>query len=363
MKNKRVRNGFSFISCFFILVLLFVFLSAVVSPKGTKESTATMNTYSQPFLAEDKNSIDVIAFGDSTIYRGFIPNKLWNDYKITSCNLAAPSMDIIEGYYYLQKMFKHQNPKLLIIDADMLFTTVNEFDENGELINSDSEYYKDNYDKYYSRQIKDRINLVDDAIYTYVNYLSPLMKYKYNWKSLTLDSFNVLSYFESKDFITKGYFYSNDIKPFEYGNSYMSDKDVEAANFNQDVEVYFEKIVKLCKKNNTQIALVSIPIGHSWNWSKHYAVENLAKQYNLKYIDYNADIEVLEEFDWTKNTIDAGMHLNYDGAVKFMNSYEEIIVDYYGIEKSKITEEQTNNWDEDTRLFYSKIVDNSSVGE
>lgn len=363
MKSKKVRNLVSFISFVVLVAFLFVIFSAIVSPKGTTESTATMNSQSQPFLTEDKNSIDVIAFGDSTIYRGFIPNKLWKDYKITSCNMAAPSMDIIEGYYNLQKMFTYQNPKLLIIDADMFFANVNEFDDNGNLIYSDSEYYKDNYNEYYSTQIKDKVSLVDDAAYTYVNYLSPLMKYKYNWKSLTVDSFDILGYFEPKDFITKGYFYSSDVKPFEYGNSYMSDKNVESANFNQDVEVYFGKIVDLCKKNNTQIALVSIPIGHSWNWSKHYAVENLANQYNLKYIDYNADIEILEGFDWTKNTIDAGMHLNYDGAVKFMDSYEQIIVDYYGLEKSEITEEQTKNWDEDTQFFYSEIVDISSVGE
>ena len=68
--------------------------------------------------------------------------------------------------------------------------------------------------------------------------------------------------------------------------------------------------------------LVSVNSPVNWNYAKHNGLTNLAKQKKIEYLDLNLQEEI--EIDWSKDTKDAGDHLNLTGAKKvtsFMGTY------------------------------------------
>ena len=85
--------------------------------------------------------------------------------------------------------------------------------------------------------------------------------------------------------------------------------DVSAVN-----TYYFEKIYNLCKENNIEMIIVSVPSICYWSYAKHNGVSQLAEEYGVQYWDFNIDEEL--NIDWSKETPDKGKHLNISGAKK-----------------------------------------------
>jgi len=78
---------------------------------------------------------------------------------------------------------------------------------------------------------------------------------------------------------------------------------------------YLKSIKELCEENGAQLMLVSTPSLKNWNSERHNTVAELAEEFGLEYIDMNTlkqDVPI----NWTKDTKDAGDHLNHIGAEK-----------------------------------------------
>lgn len=361
MENKR-KNIYRLIRALsFILIfcLLFAYLSSVFSPKGKTDSTGMSSCITGAYKGETENSIDVIMVGNSDIYRAINPIQIWDDKKITTCVVGMPSITTAEIYHKLVDMFKYQSPKLIVFETDCMFNTINKFDENGNLVDGDNKRTIKQNMAYGIQKFQENFKNIDEAIIAGINYRFPLMKYAYRWQSLNRNDF--LNTKGKYKFIAKGFIADKTEQRFEHGKTYLGNKNTPPAELNRNDERYFEKIVRLCNAHNCILALVCVPAGTSWNFSKHNAVEELAKKHSLTFIDYNTDIEKVNNFNWETDTKDGGNHLNYNGALKVTYAFEQELTETFGLEASNINEDIINSWNEDSRKFYSEIVNEKSI--
>lgn len=111
----------------------------------------------------------------------------------------------------------------------------------------------------------------------------------------------------------KGYRYENKVATAAL-KDYMKQTD-QKAKISAINQYYVEQMIKLCRKNNVELILVSTPSIKNWNYAKHNGIQALADQYGLEYYDLNLMPDQVK-IDWKKDTRDKGDHLNHTGAVQ-----------------------------------------------
>ena len=278
------------IKCIVFLGILFAILcllSKVFIPKNNTLE-AGMGRRKQPasgILTEPENTIDVLVLGDSESFNSYIPLELWNQYGFTSYVCGTPAQRISNSYEYLQYAFNKQRPKIVILEANNLYT------KNGVV-----------------RRIKE-----------YIDKKIPAFEYHDRWKSLSKEDFYKSS--EYTEIVNdKGYRYSNKVRIV---------KKSKRENFMQvnenakNIPGYNKKILKeikdYCDKNNAKLILYNSPAPANWNYNKHNGVEKLAKSLGVEYIDLNLKVDELK-INWKKDSQEKkGEHLNYTGAMKVTN--------------------------------------------
>ncbi len=69
-----------------------------------------------PFMKE-KAGIDVLFLGTSHVMDGIYPLELWDEYGITSYNLASIQSNTAESYWIYKEALRYQKPKVVVLDA------------------------------------------------------------------------------------------------------------------------------------------------------------------------------------------------------------------------------------------------------
>ncbi|MCM1115547.1 MAG: SGNH/GDSL hydrolase family protein [Clostridium sp.] len=354
MKNLKKNVSGLIRAIIFIIIFAFLFaeLSYIFVPKGNDDATGMSINITEAYKAEDKNSIDVVFVGNSDIYRAINPVLIWEDNEITSCVIGMPSMTTADICGHLKAMFKKQTPKLVVLETDCMFSSINKFGDNGQLKKENKRNLIEEI-SYGLENLQTKFTNVDDALLSAISYRFPLMKYKERWKELnTYDFTNTNDRFK---YFAKGYVYNDKARPFKHGSTYLGTNDASTESFDRNVEKDMEQIISICKEHNAQLVLLTVPSGNSWNWKKHNTVAAYAKTHNLIYTDYNVDMDLLDGFNWETDTKDAGNHLNNSGAVKVTKAYEKVLREEIGLSASALTPQQTEAWNMDAAKFYEKI--------
>ncbi len=256
-----------------ILLLLIFFLSLVFSHFRTVKGD---NISVIGIIGEKKNSLDYLVLGDSETYTSVIPLELWHKYGYTGYVLGSPAQRLSQTKEILEESLKNQKPKLVLFETNAIFRKLRDYDMVKIVL-------------------KNRL---------------PIFKYHDNWK-----------YFLNKDFSQntlneKGYAYNNTIKKAtNIKEKKPTDKRREVDEENIK---YFEEILSICKENNIQVILISVPSLKNWSYKKHNTMLDFSKKYNLDFIDFNLDNSL--NINWETDTKDAGDHLNYYGALKLTAS-------------------------------------------
>lgn len=350
MENKK-KNIKGLIRAFIfsvIFALLFAMASNVLIPKVKDDRTGSPVNMIFSSRAMEQNTVDVIVLGNSNAYRGINPIKIWLDKKITTCVIGNSFITEPELYYRAKDILKTQSPKYFILETDCLFETWNSFDENGYIRYPIDE----EEDKLGISKVRTALDDSEQSILATINSRYPLMKFNYRWKAINLSELKNAS--SERAFTSKGFLTSKSVEAFPYGDTYMAITDNEQEPISDISLKYFYKILELCRENEIELALVTVPSGNTWNMRKHRSVSELAEQNGLQYVDFNTESDLIPDFDWTKDTKDSGSHLNNSGARKVTAAYAKILSEQYGIEPSKLTDEQDARWNDDADVFCIK---------
>ena len=275
-----------------IFVLLFCVLTEAISvallPWEKVKKYGLYNTSAYEIVAEKDDSVDLVFLGDSLVYSSISPMEIWDGYGYTCYDCAQPAQIMPYAYDYLKVAIDSQHPKIVFIEANILFRD------------------------------PDKLPLYKKIAYRIENYI-PIIKYHSNWKKyFTHDKNSWLN-------VNKGYIYITGIKASKKDPlNYMDVNDEVEVSILPENKECFEDMVSMCEENNIKLVLLAVPSQKSWSRSKYNMVKELATEKGIEFIDFNLDNDL--EIDWATETKDKGNHLNYWGAKKvsdFLGEYME----------------------------------------
>lgn len=329
--NKQKVNSFIKIIAFIIVfVLLLEALSLSIFSKNNAINMTTKYARSYSYIQEPDNSIQIACLGNSDLYSGFVPTVLWEKYGYTSTILANPRQTPARSYELLKDLLKSQQPNLVILETDMLYA---EEPKNNAV--KKLSFSKNNFDNLFAY-----LN-TDDFGEKVENHFS-IFLFHDRWKKIGLKKKDKPIHVNSH-----GYKYNTDIRKIKK-IKYMIKTD-KSEDIEKESLIYFDKMIKLCKQNNIEIIFVEMPSVNSWNYERHNAAENLAKSYNINFIDLNLCLKKMK-FDMDSDFRDKGNHLNYSGAAKATDYIGNAIKEDYDIEDRRNSKDY-EFWNENLAEF------------
>ncbi len=303
-----------------ILTLLLLGLSYMMAPKDNTKESGIINPNATGFYSEPKNSIDVVVVGNSDAYSGFSPMELWNSFGYTSY-VSAEGLQVPAGSLaMLKRILTCQAPKLVILETDGMFTKT---DASQNIIN---------------------------AFNSVLGEPFSVFRYHNRWKKLKWKDVLRKPYYTAHC-VTKGQMLSNKVKEYS-GKEYMIETD-EKDKIPPFSVMTVDKIKELCEENGIELLLLEMPSESSWNYKRHNAVKEFAKERDLPFIDLNLDRDRFD-FDWTTDSRDGGNHLNTRGARKVTRFIGEYLQKHYDLPDYR-EDPAYSVWHEDYKEYLKQI--------
>lgn len=259
------------------LLAAFLFgLSLYFQPKNNTPEAGIQDYRASGFLSEAAGSLDYVVLGDSIPLTGVNPWVIWENQGFTGYVCATTGQTAEKSAAFLRTLFQTQAPKVVFLEANQLY-------------------------KQYSAL---------DAAAARVTDAVPVLRYHDNWKFLRpSQALRPVNY--GQDVPEKGYYLRKQIEAADPGD-YMAPAGTSDP-IPTESRKSLERIAEQCRAQGSRLVLISLPSPANWNDGCHRAVEALAQELGVSYLDLNLeDLSI----NWSLDTLDGGDHLNETGAAK-----------------------------------------------
>ena len=292
---------------------------------------------------EEKNKeFDVIMIGDCEVYENFTPMVLWEEYGIHSFIRGSAEQYVWQSYYMLEDTLRYYTPKVVVFNV----LAMNTNQSNSEAYNRMTlEGMKWSMSK---------VNAIKASMTeeeNFLDYVFPILRYHSRWSELTSDDFKYM--FKKKPVSYNGYYMRVDTKE---AAGIPPKKLLTDYNFGENAWMYLEKMTELCKKNGIQLVLIKAPsLYPHWYEEWEQQIEDYAAKNELLYINF---LELTEEvgLDFTKDTYDAGLHMNLSGATKLTSYFGKILSEQCQVEDRRNETDLVEIWKEKRELYDAEIA-------
>lgn len=345
MKKKEIFKEILRNICFFLIfILLFSSLSKIFIPKSADSGdnySRALEFYSQP-----KDTIDVLFLGASSTLRAVSPLVIWEDYGISSYVLASPIQPPVVIYNKFVEALKYQNPKIVFLDGISLIDAY-DVDKREPFLHSAVDPMRFSVQK-----INIALYVAENSeTQSFFSYLFPILRYHSRWPELTANDFSINK--PSDNYYQRGSVVLEDHTTIQLPDDFMNPN---GDNFTLDPESvgYYEKIIALSKEKGINVILVSFP-KRTWSYAKHLAVEELARNNGMPYIDYNMpDMMESINFDPSKDFYDGG-HVRISGAIPISLNIGNYLISNYNLTDKRL-DPNYSQWNEDALRFSESIT-------
>lgn len=318
---------------------------------GTDEDFS--RTFNQ-FYDLEKDSLQVVFLGKSTVKWGASPILIYNNSNIVSYNLATNEQPILVSYYLLGEVLEKQTPEIVFCDISALFK--NEDKNMAWHIAMDNMPISMNKLKAaidYTKLSEEGHQYWEEC---FLSIICPLYYYHDRWDELTKGDF--LPPACPKYDYAAGYYMTSIVsgtnltlenvnaeisnmkimegykKEYSDGifKEYVMDEELYHVNQDQTAVKYICKMKKLCEDHGAKLVMVKIPTIYmpqnyyaSWSYDKYNIAKEFCETIGVSFLDMVYDKEYFADIDWSRDTIDGGMHLNMRGAEKVTESIVEYL--------------------------------------
>lgn len=299
MRNTKVRALIKVAVSAAVAVGGLFFLQRLLVPKyvdGIVEGAFIAEYY------KEEKDFDVIFVGDCEVYENFSPVVLWEEYGINSYIRGSAEQYIWQSYYILEDTLRYETPEVVVFNIQSL-----QFDKS----------QNEAYNRMTLEGMEWSLSKVNAILASmkpeeqFLDYVFPILRYHSRWSELTASDVRYM--FDTKPVSHNGYYMRVDVKPAENvpGGRILGDY-----SFGENAWKYLDKMRELCEENDIRLLLIKAPSLYPYwypEWEEQ--VEAYAKEYGLTYINF---LELTEEtgIDYSKDTYDAGLHMNLSGAEK-----------------------------------------------
>lgn len=299
--------------CVLFLCILFVsveFVFQILIPKLCYEEMLPTTLSYRNFYKMEEDTIDVLFMGSSVAATSYIPQELYEQYGITSYNLASEKQSPLVSYYWLREALRYQSPKALVLDCYYFFQN------NDSVLNTTEISIRRALD--YMRWSPVKLEAVRticelDENQSALSYFLPNIRYHERWDELQENDFALEDLIDG--YGLKGYALLGarcgieSYTPFEEG---VSD---EVTDIPPLLEAYLDKICSLCEQEGIELVLTNAPFLNA-DVGRFNTIRNYAQEHGLQFYDFNEkNLYEASGFSMPTDSYD-GAHNNLWGAQK-----------------------------------------------
>lgn len=339
MSKNSVCNLIKAVAFFTIFILIVTLLGPVFIPKENTKNAGIRNYAQKVFHGEPKNTIDVLALGNSNLYRSFSPMEVYGKYGIAGFNCALTSARTVDLYYMLKDVLSCQKPKLLILEVDAAYRDAPDYEVLSSPLSTHLQY------------MSDFVAATEDDIAGVIGKTFPAIEYHNRWKSLSLKDFTKVPDYSNKIDPCKGFIINGKINPYKGVNHMEQTDDIDVIQ--PAASLYMDKILELCKENHIDILFYESPSAKSWNYRRHNGIQKYADKYDIPFVDLNIKTEEVG-IDWSVDTKDQGEHMNIYGAKKCTEYLGNYIAKNYKLPDRR-KDNNYSQWNSDYKKYEKKV--------
>ncbi len=346
--KKKVIKMISFCSIF---MYIFCLSGRLVQPAQMID-VAVENRHApyEGIYELEQDSLDAVFTGSSHVFCSVSPEDIFASQGITSYVLASSCQKVWQSYYYLKDIFRRQRPKVVVLDTFMCLDAGAQSEAfNREAIDS-------------MRLSAAKLEAIKTAVDNnpvqedFLSYVFPVIRYHDRWECLEEGDF--LWFLNDAHSRTKGYIPRMAVT----GAVFHEDayKDPSPAELDGVCKEYLLKIKGLCEENDAEFILVKFPTC-LWNGASALAIQQFADEAGIRYLDFCADEDMRRavDIDWSKETLDEGNHLNYDGSMKVTAFMGQYLQEHYEF-TDKREDPHYQSWKED-HTYYKRCIDDHKI--
>lgn len=293
------------------------------------------------FYAEEKDSIDVLMIGSSTVGTSFCAPYMWDNYGFTSYPLSSNSQRPKAIKYLIEEGLRYQKPSLVVIE-------MRTFIADDEEMATDEAHIREVVDNMeYSWHRIETINALADHYDNKWPFYIDLLKYHSNIGILARpEQWKYYDYCtKSKE---KGFFIKNHVEQFRIEDTpdlYTEDR----MPIPQNQEEILRDLLKYLKENKLQALFVVSPRAGLENYEAmmNYAGD-IVEEAGYDFLNLNYKYGEME-FDY-RTDMDDGAHTNVWGALKCSDVLGEYINDNYELNRD-YSDSVIKDWDESYKYF------------
>ncbi|MCR5778248.1 MAG: hypothetical protein K6G84_12690 [Lachnospiraceae bacterium] len=325
---------------FMAVLLAVIFMASNILKK--KESYY----YKDQFFASNLD-YDVLFFGSSHMHEGIDPIYLWENYGISSYNLASAGESIQMTYHVVRAALEHTHPKAVIIDSFKIADEENEINEGYAFVHESIDALPLG---------KNKLEAIDYASRFFdggkMAFLSNMYAYHSRFSEL-----------EKKDFVKtitydKGAYIMTEVVKAEAPEDGCYIEDTTELKGGDGVKAY-KKIVELCREKGVIPILVNIPANKSNYSEKEQKKLNTLMEYTrenggrtINFLPLLSEVGIDYDTDFGDSS-----HLNHLGAAKTADYLAKYLYNEMGIEDHRGDENYSFEWDRDVKAWNDQKIE------
>ncbi len=324
-KSRRLRVLLSAA----VVLLSLGFLQRLLSPKYSTELIE--GGLIREYYGEEKDH-DLIFIGDCEVYENFSPKVLWEEYGINSYIRGSAQQLIWQSYYLLEDTLRYETPDAVVFNVLAM-------------------QYNEPQREAYNRMTLEGMRWSGSKVRSilasmteeehFLDYVFPLLRYHSRWSQLKAEDAAYL--LKTRPVSHNGYTMRLDVRPAE---NVPEGRILPDYRFGDRAWSYLEKIRLLCQEKGVELVLVKAPSLYPYwypQWEEQ--IEDYARENGLLYLNF---LEMGEEtgIDYSRDTYDAGLHLNLYGAEKLSRCFGRILQEQLGLEDRRGEAALAARWQE-----------------
>lgn len=327
-----------------VFFLLLFFILVVLSDLFEYQNSNMSRRYEKYKTLED-DTVDAVYIGTSGVDRYFINSKAYEQYGMTVYPLSTEGLPPWLIKNLVVEAYKHQNPKLLIIDVRPFIT--GDFSRNTNLTDVRCRRVIDMLDFFSTNRIsaiersKKVLGQLDDSYHWYTpSFYFSFIRYHNKWSD---DGFS----FDDLDTEYAGYmgFYvaeSKSIKVKPQKASVYTDVPAELDSISRE---YLDELIAYIREENLNVLFVdSHTICSELESARRLTLKDYLEEQGLDYLTYNTpEMEALYPIDHETDFYNSS-HVNYYGAEKYTDYFAAYLHENYEFPDHRGDEACADDW-------------------
>ena len=345
--NIKFIRALCMILALLILAALPAMLTPILVPKYvtvSKEGSLTEEYYA----AAKEVGHDVIFIGDCEIYESFVPAVLWEEYGISSYLRGNAQQLVWHSYYMLEDTLRYETPKAVVFNVLALMYGEPQKEAYNRMALDGMEW-----SSVKAEAIKASMTEEED----FLTYLFPFFRYHSRWSELTRED---LTYaFREKPTVSdSGYLMQTAVEPEDLANQ-PTPSPLLDPNLPEAAMGYLDRMTALCKEKGIELILIKAPTNYfRYHWYDEWDAQivDYAATHGLAYYNFMDEKEAIG-LDMSKDTYDAGIHLNVYGAEKLSRYFGAILRDIHEIPDRRSDDAACDVWRSRVITYHARKAD------